>query len=106
MGDNHRSSLAIIDNGTPIAAIIISLRDGLPPFGGPWISEIWVEPKHQGQGIAKYLIAHAQVKLKADGYSSLGLAVTNGNQAKQLYENTGFTIVKEFWTLAVPNSQV
>ncbi len=104
MGDNHRSSIAIIENGTPIAGVIVSLRDGLPPFGGPWISEIWVEPKHQQQGIAKYLIAHAQVKLKADGYSSLGLAVTNGNQAKALYEDAGFITIREFWTIALPKN--
>jgi len=102
LGKNHRSSIAIFDSGIPIAGIIISLREGTSPFGGPWISEIWVDPKHQGQGIAKYLITHAQTKLKADNYSNLGLAVTKGNQAQELYEYAGFIIVEKFWTLELP----
>lgn len=102
LGVNHRSSIAILHGGIPIAGIIISLREGSSPFGGPWISEIWVDPKHQGQGIAKYLITQTQEKLKEDNYTSLGLAVTNGNQAKQLYEYAGFTVVEEFWTLSLP----
>ncbi len=93
MGDNHRSSLAVMESAIPIAGIIISLREGAQPFDGPWISEIWVEPKHQQQGIAKYLIAHAQVKLKADG-----------NQAKALYEDAEFTTIREFWTIALPEN--
>ncbi len=105
IGDNHRSSLAVMD-GIPIAGIIISLREGAPPFGGPWVSEIWVDQKHQHQGLGKQLINQAQEKLKADGYPSLGLAVTNGNKAKGLYEDVGFTTIKEFWTLEVPTSQV
>lgn len=101
LGENHRSSIAILHGGIPIAGIIISLREGPSPFGGPWISEIWVDPKHQGHGIAKYLITQAQEKLKVNNYMSLGLAVSNGNQAKELYEYAGFTVVEEFWTIAL-----
>lgn len=101
LGVNHRSCIAILHGGIPIAGIIISLREGSSPFGGPWIFEIWVDPEHKGLGIAKYLITQAQEKLKEDIYTSLGLAVTNGNQAKQLYECAGFTVVEEFWTIAL-----
>ncbi len=102
MGINHRSSIAVIQSGAPIAGIIISLREGDPPFGGPWVSEIWVDPTHQHQGIGRFLITQAQKELKEDGYTSLGLAVTNGNPAKQLYENSEFTTVQLSWTVALP----
>ncbi len=104
MGDNHRSSLAVMERAIPITGIIISLREGAQPFGGPWISEIWVDPSHQHQGLGKALINQALEKLKEDNYSSLGLAVTNGNQAKALYEDAGFTTIREFWTIALPKN--
>ena len=102
LGPNHRSSITLLDNETSIAAIIISLREGQPPFGGPWVSEIWVDPDHQGKRIARYLIDQAQLTLQQDGFTSLGLAVTNGNPAKNLYATAGFTTVEEFWTLKLP----
>jgi len=102
LGPNHRASITLVDNEMPIAAIIISLREGHAPFGGPWVSEIWVDPHHQGEGIAQFLIVQAKEKLAKDGFTSLGLAVTNGNPAKSLYATAGFTTVKEFWTLKLP----
>jgi len=56
LGPNHRASITLFDNEMPIAAIIISLREGHAPFGGPWVSEIWVDPHHQGKGITQFLI--------------------------------------------------
>jgi len=102
VGPNHRSSIAVLENGTVIAAIIVSLREGQPTMGGPWISEIWVDPDHQGKRIARYLIDQAQLTRQQDGFTSLGLAVTNGNPAKNLYATAGFTTVEEFWTLILP----
>lgn len=101
LGVNHRSSLAIFSHGKAHAGIIISLRDGEPPYGGPWVSEIWVSPELQGRGVGHYLLSQAQSALREDGFESLGLAVSVGNPAQRLYESHGFTVVSESWTILI-----
>ena len=101
LGTNHRSSIALLENGNAKAGIIISLREGEPPYGGPWVSEIWVSPKLQQRGIGHYLLHQAQLALRDDGYQSIGLAVSVGNPAQRLYESHGFTVVSESWTILI-----
>lgn len=104
MGANHRSSQAVLNGSRAIAGIIISLREGRAPYGGPWGSELWVAPAHQHMGIGKSLISTAITQLREDGFTSLGLAVTKGNPAQLLYESIGFQLVEESWTLTLPKS--
>lgn len=101
LGTNHRSSIALLENGSATAGIIISLREGEPPYGGPWVSEIWVAPKLQQRGLGHYLLHQAQFALREDGYQSLGLSVSVGNSAQRLYESHGFTVVSESWTILI-----
>lgn len=102
MGANHRSSVAVLNESRAIAGIIISLRAGQAPYGGPWVSEFWVAASHQRMGIGKSLISTAITQLRVDGFTSLGLAVTRGNPAQSLYNSIGFQLVEESWTLALP----
>ena len=102
LGANHRSSLAVLKEGEVVAAIMISLREGEAPYGGPWLSEIWCDPRFQRQGIGRALLTMAITDLIQDRFSSLGLAVSHDNPAMKLYESLGFTQVSESWTVALP----
>ena len=102
LGANHRSSLAVLQANEVIAAIMISLREGEKPYGGPWLSEIWCDPRFQHQGIGRALLEMAITDLIEDRFNSLGLAVSHGNPAQKLYESLGFTQISESWTIALP----
>lgn len=102
LGANHRSSLAVLKEDEVVAAIMISLREGEAPYGGPWLSEIWCAPRFQYQGIGRALLEMAITDLIQDRFSSLGLAVSHGNPAQKMYESLGFTQVSESWTVALP----
>ena len=102
LGANHRSSQAVLNDNSVIAGIMVSLREGEAPYGGPWVSEIWCDPAHQHRGIGRYLLAEAITQLTEDGFTSLGLAVSHANPARKLYESLGFTETSESWTVALP----
>jgi len=89
LGANHRSSRAVFQDGEVLAAIIISLREGEAPYGGPWLSEIWCDPRLQHQGIGKSLLTTAIRELSEDGFTSLGLAVSHGNPWQQRFLQEG-----------------
>lgn len=78
------------------AAIVISDRartvDGP---GGPWITDVFVDPTFTGQGFGSALITHAAIQLTRHGHTRLGLAVTHGNPAINLYERLGFHVERE-----------
>ncbi len=98
----HRSSGAVLTDGAVMAAIVVDLRPEPSPYGGPWISDIWVDPQYAGQGIGARLIGRAKHLLAEDGYTTLGLAVTHGNPARRVYERVGFTPALESWTVVLP----
>ena len=58
--------------------------------GGPWITDVFVEPSAQGRGVGRHLLAHAVHALSAAGRPRLGLAVTLATPARALYEAVGF----------------
>jgi hypothetical protein len=78
------SGLAIAGGGVVGAILVATIADAPPPFGGPWVMEVFRAPEARGAGRA--LLARA-LNL-TDG--SLGLAVTDGNPAEQVYASLGF----------------
>jgi len=67
--------------------------------GGPWITDLFVDPVAQGQGVGRALLGHAIGQLSAAGRPTLGLAVTLGNPAVRLYEDLGFVVLGTRWNL-------
>ncbi len=67
--------------------------------GGPWITDICVDPAAQGRGVGRALLGHAIDRLTAAGQPILGLAVTVGNPARGLYEALGFVEQGTRWHL-------
>ena len=103
LGPLHRSSTLLADaTGRPVAGIIINVRSQDPPWGGPWIADLWRDPSLRGTAVGPLLIAHAKRLLADDGFVSLGLAVTSGNPARKTYQEQCFRTVVESQTLLLP----
>jgi hypothetical protein len=78
------SGLAVQDGRVVGAILIATIADAPPPFGGPWILEVFRAPGARGAGRA--LLARALHRTTG----SLGLAVTHGNPAERVYASLGF----------------
>jgi len=103
LGPLHRSSTLLLDeDGRAVAGIMVNVRPQDPPWGGPWIADIWRDPSLRTSGVGGMLIDHAKALLTEDGHAKLTLAVTAGNPARRSYERTGFRIFVEAQTLRLP----
>jgi hypothetical protein len=76
------SGLAIAEDRVVAAVLIGTLTDAPPPFGGPWIMEVFSTARGAGRALL------ARALHRSEG--SLGLAVTDGNPAIRVYESLGF----------------
>jgi GNAT superfamily N-acetyltransferase len=75
-----------LDGDAVIGAILVGeLHEAEPPLGGPWVMELFRDPRHPGVGRA--LLERALARVQGP---TLGLAVTEGNPAMRLYERVGF----------------
>jgi GNAT superfamily N-acetyltransferase len=79
------SALAVDEQDRVVGAILVNeFAEAEPPFGGPWVLELFRAPGAHGAGRA--LLERAL----SVGEGTLGLAVTNGNPAERLYVALGF----------------
>lgn len=93
------SALAIRD-GHVYGGILIVDRPG----EGPWVCDIWRDPSPEYAGAGGALLRWAAARL--DGFDSLGLVVTVGNDAAlSAYERVGFAIESTAWTVRLPSAQ-
>jgi GNAT superfamily N-acetyltransferase len=87
-GELLDGSGVIVRDGRVVAAILIGRFDGEPPFGGPWVLDVFRDPAYRGTG--RPLLERALHLCAEAGEPALGLAVTEGNPAAGLYEALGF----------------
>jgi hypothetical protein len=87
-GELLDASGVIVRDGRVVAAILVGRFEGEPPFGGPWVMELFRDPAYPGTGRA--LLERSLHRVAAAGLPALGLAVTEGNPAVGLYEAVGF----------------
>ena len=87
------SGLAVDPSGEVQGAILVCDSDGEPPFGGPWLAQIFRHPDAPGLGSA--LLRRALAAGTRDGLPAIGLAVTHGNPARERYAAHGFAEVVE-----------
>ena len=66
-------------------------EDMPPPLDGPWLLELFRVPGRRGVGAL--LLKRALHELAAAGHATLGLSVTEGNPALELYERLDFATV-------------
>jgi GNAT superfamily N-acetyltransferase len=84
------SGLAVAGDGRVVAAVIVTDRAGPPPYGGPWVCDLFRHPAREWAGLGRLLLVRA-LSLAADqGLPALSLAVTDGNPARRLYQALGF----------------
>ncbi len=89
--------------GEIVGACLICDHDGVPPMGGPWITEVFRDPKTPVRRVGTALITTALAHCHAAGLPALSLSVTHGNtNAFALYRSLGFIDRAERWTVAIP----
>jgi GNAT superfamily N-acetyltransferase len=89
------SRLAVDAEANVRAAAIVTRLEGEPPFGGPWLAECFRDRDPRYAGAGRALLEHVLVRATRDGLTTIGLAVTHGNRARELYLELGF---REFFT--------
>jgi hypothetical protein len=88
------SGLAVREDGSVAGAVLVNGSSGEPPFGGPWISQIFRHPDDRGLG--EPLLHRALAIATRDGLPAVGLAVTHDNaNATALYARNGFADLLE-----------
>lgn len=86
-----------------VGACLVTDREGEPPFGGPWVLDIFRDPSDPAQGVGGAMLAHAARSIRSVGLAALSLVVTDGNEpAIRLYRSLGFEVHDHSWTLALP----
>ncbi|MCU1372696.1 MAG: family N-acetyltransferase [Ilumatobacteraceae bacterium] len=88
------SSEAVDPAGRVVGGLVVNRmpeHDDSP--GGPWVTEVFVEPDAQGAGAGRALFARTVAELRAAGDTSLRLAVQIDNPAQHLYRALGFATV-------------
>ncbi len=95
---------AVGEHGAVVGVILVSeLAPSAGHGGGPWISDIFVDPSHAGRGIGRALIERAVGALVGHERPTLGLAVTAGNPAQRLYASLGFVVSQDVTVVDVPD---
>lgn len=103
VGPLHPATTLVTDSaGAVVAGCLVTVRSQPPPWGGPWIADIWRDPSYRGTGLGSALIAHAGNLVAASGHASLSLMVTDGNPARRSYERAGFREVAARTTVLLP----
>ena len=96
------SAEACTPDGDLLGAIFISELPRAEDYeGGPWVTEVFVDPDHQGHGTGRALLTHAIDRLSTEGRHHLGLAVTQDSPARRLYEAMGFVDRIATWMMTV-----
>ena len=96
------SGLAVAGDGRVVAAVIVTDRPGVPPFGGPWVCDLFRHPAPGWAGLGRLLLERALSLAAALGLPALSLAVTDGNPARRLYESLAFRHVSTSLNVLVP----
>jgi GNAT superfamily N-acetyltransferase len=96
------SRLAIAADRTPAGVLIVTRLDGEPPFGGPWVAELFRRPGSAHAGTGRALLLTVIAAAHAAGLPALGLAVSEGNPAERLYAALGFERILSALAVDVP----
>lgn len=98
----HTASAQVLDRGRLVAACIINRAPGNPPWGGPWVGEVFRDPDPAYRGLGAALLDRAARTLETDRESALSLVVTDGNPAVGVYRSMGFDHVASRRKILIP----
>lgn len=74
------------DDGRPVGAVIVNDAEVI----GPWVGEVFRDAGARYAGLGARLLRYVLARAARDGVSKIGLAVTEGNPARRVYERIGF----------------
>ncbi|WNG46043.1 GNAT family N-acetyltransferase [Archangium minus] len=95
------SGLAL-EGDTVVGACLVTLREGSPPHGGPWVIEVYRNPAPRYAGLGAALLRRALWLSTQAELPALSLVVSDGNPARRVYERLGFQHVGSSRTLELP----
>jgi GNAT superfamily N-acetyltransferase len=98
------TQVATVD-GSPVGAALVLRSEHISAWSGPWLMNMFRAPDPTLPGVGAALLTRALQSLRADGESSLGLAVTSTNPARRLYEKLGFEYDFEGWVLVLQSAE-
>lgn len=79
---------------------VFNLVDAAGPV--PWICSVFRSPDAQWRGLGGILVRHAVAAVHAAGWDRIGLAVTVGNPALELYLRLGFLVTDTAISVRIP----
>ncbi|WP_380284390.1 GNAT family N-acetyltransferase [Kitasatospora purpeofusca] len=91
------SALVVDDADRVVAGAVLTDWDGLP-----WIASVFRDPALGYRGLGRDLLRRTVGDVALAGRTGIGLAVTEGNAARRLYEEMGFTVTGTSLTVVVP----
>ena len=91
------SSALVRDGDRPVAAALIT-----DDPAGPWVLNLMRDPDPPYAGLGGLLLRRGLAVAAGHGDRSMGLAVSDGNPARHLYERLGFRPVASFVTVLIP----
>jgi GNAT superfamily N-acetyltransferase len=90
--------------GKPVGAAIVVHSDHVTGSRGPWLMNMFRAPDPTLPGLGAALLTRSLEILSAEGEDHLGLAVTDTNPARRVYERLGFEYDFEGWILVLPGA--
>ncbi|WP_424639778.1 GNAT family N-acetyltransferase [Embleya sp. AB8] len=94
-------STVALDRGRVVAAVLVNDAASL----GPWVTEVFRDPDPAYAGLGARLLRHTLGLARLDGLASIGLAVTEGNPARAVYERLGFRPCESFVQMVLPGGE-
>ncbi|MFJ9822984.1 GNAT family N-acetyltransferase [Streptomyces sp. NPDC101160] len=91
------SALVVDAEDRVVAGVVVTDRDGLP-----WITTVFRLPGAGRAGLGSVLLRRMLADATARGLAAIGLAVSDANPARQLYEKLGFRVTETSLTVVVP----
>ncbi|MEV5744178.1 GNAT family N-acetyltransferase [Microbispora rosea] len=92
------SVLAVDRDDVVAGGVLVTLFNGRP-----WVVEVFRHPARTPSGLGARMLAAVRDRAAADGWERLGLAVSEGNPARRVYERLGFSLVASSMTVVVPS---
>jgi GNAT superfamily N-acetyltransferase len=94
-------SVVAFDSGRPVAAVLVNDAE----LYGPWVGEIFRDLDARYAGLGGRLLQHALGRAARDGVAAVGLAVTDGNPARAVYERLGFRQTGSLMNIVLPGGE-
>lgn len=98
------SALAVDTTGGVVGCILVNQTEGTPPYGGPWVTELFRVPGPTFAGLGSLLLKLAIGRAAVNGLPAIGLVVTLHNPAYGLYQAHGFRVVDHFRSVEIPEN--